>query len=95
MAKMLAVSGNVRLEFAFKTSFHHDFGRITGIAASTMENILLGDYDNRKLILVNPLGKYLNKLSLESEPYDVAITSQNIGHITQPNTPSVLQIDPD
>ncbi|XP_063405720.1 uncharacterized protein LOC134689684 [Mytilus trossulus] len=95
MAQVLSVSGNVRLGFAFKTSFHHDFGRITGIAASTRGNILLCDYDNKKLILVNPFGKYLNKLSLESEPYDVAITSQNIGHITQPNTRYVLQIDPD
>ncbi|XP_076084151.1 uncharacterized protein LOC143054934 [Mytilus galloprovincialis] len=95
MAQVLAVSGDVRHGFAFKTSFNHDFGRITGIAATTMGNILLCDYDNKKLILVDPLGTYLNKLNVESEPFDVAITSQNIGYITQPNSRSVLRIDPD
>ncbi|CAC5371204.1 unnamed protein product [Mytilus coruscus] len=95
MAQVLAVPGDVRHGFAYKTTFNHEFGRITGIAATTMGNILLCDYDNKYLILVDPLGKYLNKLSVDSEPYDMAITSQNIGYITLPNTRSVLQIDPD
>ncbi|CAG2252987.1 unnamed protein product [Mytilus edulis] len=95
MAQVLAVPGDVRHGFGLKTSFNHDFGRITGIAATTMGNILLCDYDNKKLILVDPLGTYLNKLNVESEPFDVAITSQNIGYITQPNSRSVLRIDPD
>ncbi|CAG2252984.1 unnamed protein product [Mytilus edulis] len=60
-----------------------------------MGNILLCDYNNKCLILVDPLGKYLNQLSVESEPFDVAITSQNIGYITLPNTRTVLRIDPD
>ncbi|CAG2185254.1 unnamed protein product [Mytilus edulis] len=46
-------------------------------------------------ITVDHLGNYLKKLDVDSEPYDVAITSQNIGYITQPNSRSVLQIDPD
>ncbi|CAG2227779.1 uncharacterized protein [Mytilus edulis] len=95
MAQVLAVPGDVRHGFAFKTTFHHDFGRITGIASTTLGNILLCDYDKKNLILVDPLGKYLNKLSVESEPFDVAITSQNIGYITLPNIRSVLRIDPD
>lgn len=95
MAQVLAVPGDGRHGFEFKTSFNHDFGRITGIASTTTGNILLCDYDNKKLILVGPLGTYLNKLNVESEPFDVAITSQNIGYITQPNTRSVLRIDPD
>lgn len=95
MVQVLAVSGDVRNGFAFNTSFHYDFGRITGKAASTMGNMLLCDYDNKKLILVDHPGKHLNKLSVESEPFDVSITSQNIGYITQPHIRSVLQIDPD
>ncbi|XP_071141738.1 uncharacterized protein [Mytilus edulis] len=95
MAQVLAVPGDVRQGFAYKTTFHHDFGRITGIASTTTGNILLCDYDKKNLLLVDPLGKYLNKLSVESEPFDVAITSQNIGYITFPNIRSVLRIDPD
>ncbi|XP_063408340.1 uncharacterized protein LOC134691711 [Mytilus trossulus] len=95
MAQVLAVPGDVRHGFAHQTTFNHAFGRITGIAATAIGNIVLCDYDNKHLILVNPSGKYLHKLSVESEPYDVAITSQNIGYVTQPNTRSVLRIDPD
>lgn len=95
MAQVLAVPGNVRHGFAYITRFPHDFGRITAIASTTTGNILLCDYDKKTLFLLDPLGKYLNKLSVESEPFDVAITSQNIGYITQPNTRSVLRIDPD
>ncbi|CAG2226880.1 unnamed protein product [Mytilus edulis] len=81
--------------FSYNRSFNHDFGRITGIAASSKGNIVLCDHNNNTLILVDNIGKYLTKLNVDSEPYDVAITSQNIGYITQPNTRSVLQIDPD
>ncbi|XP_063418233.1 uncharacterized protein LOC134701016 [Mytilus trossulus] len=95
MAQVLAVPGDVRHEFAFRTSFNHDFGRITGIAATTKGNIVLCDYDKKNLILLDPFGTYLNKLEMESQPYDVVITSQNIGYVTQPNTRSVVQIDPD
>ncbi|XP_063408315.1 uncharacterized protein LOC134691684 [Mytilus trossulus] len=95
MAQVLAVPGDVRHGFAYKTTFHHDFGRFTAIASTTTGNILLCDYDKKNLLLVGPLGKYLNKINLESEPFDVAITSQNIGYVTLPNKRSVLQIDPD
>ncbi|CAG2193474.1 unnamed protein product [Mytilus edulis] len=89
MAQVLAVPGHVRHGFSYVGQFNHDFGRITGIAASIKGNILLCDYDNKNMTLVDPLGNYLKKLDLDSEPYDVAITSQNIGYITQPNSRSV------
>ncbi|VDI79288.1 Hypothetical predicted protein [Mytilus galloprovincialis] len=95
MAQVLAVPGDVRHGFSYVGQFNHDFGRITGIAATLKGNILLCDYDKKNLILVDTLGTYLKKLDIDSEPYDVAITSQNIGYITQPNSRSVLQIDPD
>ncbi|CAC5396531.1 unnamed protein product [Mytilus coruscus] len=95
MAQVLAVPGHVRHGFSYISQFNHDFGRITGIAATIKGNILLCDYDKKNLILVDPLGNYLKKLDVDSEPYDVAITSQNIGFITQPNSRTVLQIDPD
>ncbi|CAC5387690.1 unnamed protein product [Mytilus coruscus] len=95
MAQVLAVPGDVRHGFSYICHFNHDFGRITGIAATIKGNILLCDYDKKNLILVDPLGNYLKKLNVDSEPYDVAITSQNIGYITQPNSRTVLQIDPD
>ncbi|XP_071141554.1 uncharacterized protein [Mytilus edulis] len=95
MAQVLAVPGDVRHGFSYIGQFNHDFGRITGIAATIRGNILLCDYDKKNLILVDPLGNYLKKLDVDSEPYDVAITSQNIGFITQPNSRTVLQIDPD
>lgn len=95
MAQVLAVPGDVRHGFAYKTTFDHEFGRITGIAVTTMGNSLLCDYDNKCLILIDPLGKCLKKLSVESAPFDVAITSQNIGYVTMPNIRSLIQIDPD
>ncbi|VDI34090.1 Hypothetical predicted protein [Mytilus galloprovincialis] len=95
MAQVLATPGDVRHGFSYIGQFNHDFGRITGIAATIKGNILLCDYDEKNLILVDPLGNYLKKLNLDSEPYDIAITSQNIGYITQPKSRSVLQIDPD
>ncbi|CAG2230940.1 unnamed protein product [Mytilus edulis] len=95
MAQVLAVPGDVRHGFSYNRSFNHDFGRITGIAATAKGNILLCDHNNKNLILVDALGNYLTKLSVDSEPYDVAITCQNIGYITQPYSRSVLKIDPD
>ncbi|CAC5379916.1 TRIM2_3 [Mytilus coruscus] len=95
MAQMLAVPGHVRHGFSINCSFNYDFGRITGIAASTNGNILVCDYDKKNLILFNPVGNYFKKLNLDSEPYDVAITHQNIGYVTQPNIRSALKIDPE
>lgn len=95
MAQVLAVPGDVRHGISYNCSFHHDFGRNTWIAATVKGNILLCDYDQKNLILVDSLGKYLNKLKVDSEPYDVAITNKNIGYITQPTTRSALQIDSD
>lgn len=95
MAQVLAVPGEVRHGFSFNCSFNHDFSRITGIAATAKGNILLCDFDKKNLILVASLGSYLNKINVDSEPYDVAITGENVGYITQPSTRSVLQIDPD
>ncbi|XP_052086100.1 uncharacterized protein LOC127723494 [Mytilus californianus] len=95
MAQVLAVPGDVRHGFSYIGQFNHDFGRIIGIAATIKGNILLCDYVKKNLILVDPHGNYLNKLDVDSEPYGVAITSQNIGYITQPNSRTVLQIDPD
>ncbi|XP_071142798.1 uncharacterized protein [Mytilus edulis] len=94
MAQVLAVP-DVRHGFSYIGKFNHDFGRITGIAATIKGNVLLCDYVKKNLILVDPLGIVLHKLDVDSEPYDLAITSQNIGYITQPNSRTVLQIDPD
>lgn len=49
----------------------------------------------KESVLVDLKGDLLNILNLDSEPFDVAITNQNIGYITQPNTESILQMDPD
>ncbi|CAG2212343.1 unnamed protein product [Mytilus edulis] len=84
MAQVLAVPGHVRHGFSYVGQFNHDFGRITGIAASIKGNILLCDYDNKNMTLVDPLGNYLKKLDLDSEPYDVAITSQATQDISAP-----------
>ncbi|CAC5400085.1 unnamed protein product [Mytilus coruscus] len=95
MAQVLAVPGHIRHGFSYISKFNHDFGRVTGIATTIKVNIVLCDYDKNNLILVDPFGNYLKNLNLDSEPYDVAITSQNIGYVTKPNSRSVLQIDPD
>ncbi|VDH97598.1 Hypothetical predicted protein [Mytilus galloprovincialis] len=95
MAQVLAVQGDVRHGFSYNCTFNHDFARITGLAASSNGNIVLCDHNNKTLILVDNIGNYITKLNVDSEPYDVAITSQNVGYITQPNTRSVLQIDPE
>ncbi|XP_063404460.1 uncharacterized protein LOC134687930 [Mytilus trossulus] len=95
MAQVLAEPGDVRHGFSYNTSFNRDFRRITGIAATRNGNILLCDYDNKNLILVDSSGHLLKNLYVDSEPYDLTITSQNIGFITLPNTRSLLQIDPE
>ncbi|CAC5384318.1 TYRP1 [Mytilus coruscus] len=95
MAQVLAVPGAVRHGFSYVGLFNHDFLRITGIAATIKGNILLCDYVKKKLILIDSLGNYLQSLDVDSEPYDLAVTSQNLGHVTQPSSNSVLQIDPD
>lgn len=97
MAQALARPGDVRHSFELMVSFEHDFGRITGIAASGKRNkcILLCDYLRKNLVLVDSRGKYMNSLPTESEPYDVAITWSNIGYVTLPNARSVLQVDPE
>ncbi|CAG2245334.1 unnamed protein product [Mytilus edulis] len=95
MAQVLAVPGDVRHGFSYKGKFNHDFSRITGIAATMKGNLLLCDHNKKNLILVDPLGNYFKKLDVDSEPYEVAIISQNIGCITQPNSKCVVQIDPD
>lgn len=94
MAQVLAVPGIVRHGFSYKGQFNHDFGRVTGIAASIKGHLLLCDYVKKNLILVDHLGNLLRKLDVDSEPCNLARTSQNIGYITQPNSRSVLQIDP-
>lgn len=97
MAQALARPGDVRHSFEFMVSIEHDFGRITGIAATGKRNkcILLCDYLRKNLVLVDSRGKYMNSLPTESEPYDVAITWSNIGYVTLPNARSVLQVDPE
>ncbi|VDI79286.1 Hypothetical predicted protein [Mytilus galloprovincialis] len=95
MAQWMNMSGVDGHGFSYIGRFNHEFGRVTGIAATIKGNIVLCDYDKKNLILVDPLGNYLKNLNLDSEPYDVDITSQNIGYVTQPNSRSVLQIDPD
>lgn len=95
MAQVLAVQGDVRHGFSYNCSFNHDFARITGLAASSNGNLVLCDHNNKTLILVDNIGNYITKLNVDSEPFDVVITSQNVGYITEPNTRSVLQIDPE
>lgn len=95
MAHVLAVPAHVRHGFSFTGQFNREFGRITGIASTIKGNIVLCDHDKKNLILVDPLGNYLQKLRLDTEPYDIAVTSQHIGYVTQSNSRSVLQIDPD
>ncbi|VDI34864.1 Hypothetical predicted protein [Mytilus galloprovincialis] len=95
MAQVLAVQGDVRHGFCYNCTFNHDFARITGLAASYNGNLVLCDHNNKTLILVDNIGNYITKLNVDSEPFDVAITGQNVGYITEPNTRSVLQIDPE
>jgi hypothetical protein len=59
-------------------SVSHDFGRITGIAVSKENNVLICDYIKNQLLLFGEEGNYLSCLPLTSSPWDVAISNQNI-----------------
>lgn len=93
MAQVLAKPGDVRHGFSYYNSFNYDFGRITGIAATRKRSLC--DYDNKNRILVDSSENMLKTLCVDNEPYDLTITSQNIGFITLPNTRSLLLKDPE
>ena len=95
MAQVLAVPGDRRHGFDFKRSFSHDFGRITGIAVSKENNVLLCDYIKNQLLLCGEEGNYLSCLPLTSSPWDVAISNQNIAFVTMTTEQCILQVDPD
>lgn len=95
MAQVLAVPGDRRHGFDFKRSFPDAFGRITGIAVSKENNVLLCDYIKHQLLLFGEEGNYLNCLPLTSSPCDVAISNQNIAFVTMPTEQCILQVDPD
>ena len=76
-------------------SFSHDFGRITGIAVSNGNNVLLCDYIKNQLLLFDEEGNYLSYLPLTSSPWDVAISNQNIAFVTMPTEQFILQVDPE
>jgi hypothetical protein len=95
MAQVLAVPGDRRHGFDFKRSFSDDFGRITGIAVSKENNVLLCDYTKHQLLLFDEEGNYLSCLPLTGSPWDVAISNQNIAYVTMPTEQCILQVDPD
>ena len=95
MAQVLAVPGDRRHGFDFKRSFSDDFGRITGIAVSKENNVLLCDYTKHQLLLFDEEGNYLSCLPLTSSPWDVAISNQNIAYVTMTTEQCILQVDPD
>ena len=95
MAQVLAVPGDRRHGFDFKRTFSHDFGRITGIAVSNENNVLLCDYIKNQILLFDEEGNYLSYLPLTSSPCDVAISYQNIAFVTMPTEQFILQVDPD
>ena len=95
MAQVLAVPGDRHHGFAYRRSFSHDFGRITGIAVSIENNVLLCDYIKNQLLLFDEEGNYLNYLPLTSSPCDVAISNQNIAFVTMTTEQHILQVDPD
>ena len=95
MAQVLAVPGDRRHGFDHKLSFSHDFGRITGIAVSNENNVLLCDYIKNQLLLFDEEGNYLSCLPLTSSPWDVAISNKNIAYVTMPTEQCILQVDPD
>jgi hypothetical protein len=61
-------------------TFSHDFDRITGIAVTNENNVLLCDYIKNQLLLFDEEGSYLSYLPLTSSPWDVAISNQNIAY---------------
>jgi hypothetical protein len=95
MAQVLAVPGDRRHGFDFKRSFSSYIGRITGIAVSKENNVLLCDYIKNQLLLFGEEGNYLSYLPLTSNPWDVAISNQNIAYVTMPTEQCILQVDPD
>ena len=98
MAQVLAVPGDRRHGFDVRQqSFVHAFGRITGIAVTNQNNVLLCDYIKKQLLLFDEEGNYLSYLPLTSSPCDVAISNQNIAFVTMPTEEPihVLEVDPD
>jgi hypothetical protein len=77
MAQVLAVPGDRCHGFDLKSSFSHDFGRITGIAVTNENKVLLCDYIKNQLLLFDEEGNYLSYLPLTGRPWDVAISNQN------------------
>jgi hypothetical protein len=57
------------------------FGRITGIAVSKENNVLLCDYIKNQLLMFDEEGNYLSYLPLIGSPWDVAISNQNIAYV--------------
>ena len=83
---MLAVPGDRRHGFDLKSSFSHDFGRITGIAVTNENNVLLCDYIKNQLLLFDEEEKYLSYLPMTSSPWDVAISNKTLHLLPwQPN----------
>jgi hypothetical protein len=95
MAQVLAVPGDRRHGFDHKGSFSHDFGRITGIAVSKENNVLLCDYIKNQLLLFDEEENYLSCLTLTGSPWDVSISTENIAFVTMPTEQCILQVDPD
>jgi hypothetical protein len=95
MAQVLAVPRDRRHVFCCDDPFFHDFGRITGIAVSNENNVLLCDYTKHQLLLFDEEGNYLSYLPLTGSPWDVAISNQNIAYVTMPTEQCILQVDPD
>ena len=95
MAQVLAVPGDRRHGFDHKGSFSHDFGRITGIAVSKENNVLLCDYIKNQLLLFDEEENYLSCLTLTGSPWDVAISNQNIAFVIMTTERCILQVDPD
>ena len=52
MAQVLAVPGDRGHGFDLKSSFSHDCDRITGIAVTNENNVLLCDYIKNQLLLL-------------------------------------------
>ena len=97
MAQVLAVPGDRRHGFDHKGSFSHDFGRITGIAVSKENNVLLCDYIKNQLLLFDEEENYLSYLPLTSSPWDISISNENIAFVTMTTDREkcILQVDPD
>jgi hypothetical protein len=93
MAQVLAVPGDRCHGFDLKSSFSHDFGRITGIAVTNENKVLLCDYIKNQLLLFDEEGNYLSYLPLTGRPWDVAISNQNIAFVTMLTEQCILQVD--